>query len=293
MKSRRTALVVLAASAFAAVAGAAPGQESQLTYSGSLQYASGNYTLSETTRSFLLFNGLTYEKGRWSFSASIPLIDQDTPFVTYVGGTPVPSGRQQEVDPGTSMDGGMSGTSGSGTGRGRTVTVPDPETLNFSESGLGDPVFRGDFTVSEGQASGVRFGVYGAAKAPLADEDSGFGTGEWDYGAGVTLSKRAGSTLLLADLGYWIFGDLQDFELNDPLTYSFALGRSLGGGRYSLLGSISGYTETVDGVDGPVEAGVTVQRLNSSGRSFSVTFSAGLTESAPDYSFSTGWRVGL
>lgn len=296
MKTTRTALLVLATAALAAVAGAARAQESQLTYSGSLQYATGDYTLSETTTSFLLFNGFSYRKGKWNFTASIPLIDQDSPYVTYVGGTPVPSGRQRGVETGSTGTTGTSGTSsanGSGTGRGGTVVVPDPQTLDFNETGLGDPVFRADFAVSERQASGVRFGVYGAAKPPLADEDSGFGTGEWDYGAGITVSKRAGSALFLADLGYWIFGDLEDFELKDPFTYSFGLGRSLEGGRYSVLGSVWGYTETVDGVDGPIEAGFTVSRLNSSGRSFNVTLSAGLTESAPDYSLSTGWRVGL
>jgi len=293
MKTTRTALLVLATAAFAAVSGAAAGQESQLTYSGSLQYATGDYTLSETTSSLLLFNGLSYSKGKWSFTASIPLIDQDSPFVAYAGGTPVPSGRRLGVETETSSSGGTGGTSGSGTGRGGTVIVPDPQTLDFSETGLGDPIFRADFGLSENQSSGLKFGIYGSAKAPLADEDSGFGTGEWDYGAGITVSKKAGSVLLLADLGYWIFGDLEDFELEDPFAYSFGLGRSLESGRYSVLGSISGYTETVDGIDGPVEAGFTVSRLNRSGRSFSVTLSAGLTESAADYSLSTGWRAGF
>ncbi len=292
MKTTRTALLVLATAALAAVAGAAAGQESQLTYSGSLQYASGDYTLSETTSSILLFNGFSYRKGRWNFAASIPLIDQDSPFVTYVGGTPVPSGRREGVAT-TSTPSGMSGTSGSGSGRGGTVIVPNPQTLDFNETGLGDPVFRADFAVFERSSSGVRFGVYGAAKLPLADEDSGFGTGEWDFGAGITVSKKVGSTLFLADLGYWSFSDLVDFEIKDPFTYSFGLGRSLEGGRYSVLGSISGYTETVDGIDGPVEAGLTVSRLNSSGRSLNLMLSAGLTESAPDYSLSIGWRVDL
>ncbi len=302
MKTTRKALVVLAAAVLAAAAGAATGQESQFTYSGSLQYASGDYTLSETTSSFLLYNGFVYRKGKWSFTASIPLIDQDSPYVTYAGGTPVPSGRRQGVDTATTgtMGSGGSGTTngagttnGPGTGRGGTVIVPDPQTLDFDESGLGDPVFRADFAVLQSQASGVRFGLYGAAKPPLADEDSGFGTGEWDYGAGVTVSRRVGSTLFLADLGYWIFGDLPDFELEDPFAYSIGVGRLLEGGRYSVLGSVSGYTETVDGVDGPIEAGFTVSRLARSGRSFNVTLSAGLSESAPDYSISTGWRVGL
>lgn len=63
-----------------------------------MQYASGNDTLSETTSSVLPFNGFSYRKGKWNFTASIPVIDQDSPFVTYVGGTPVPSGRRQGVE---------------------------------------------------------------------------------------------------------------------------------------------------------------------------------------------------
>ena len=136
-------------------------------------------------------------------------------------------------------------------------------------------------------------GVYGAVKPPLADEDSGFGTGEWDYGAGVTLSKRAGSLLFLGDLGYWVFGDLVDLELQDPFAYSIGLGRTLASGRYSVVGSVSGYTEIVDGVDGPIEASFLVSRNLSAGRSFNLTVSAGLTDSAPDYSLAAGWRLAL
>ena len=87
--------------------------------------------------------------------------------------------------------------------------------------------------------------------------DSGFGTGEWDYGAGITVSRQAGSTLLLADLGYWVYGDLPDLELKDPLTFGVGLGRTLSDGRFSVHASVWGSTATVDGVDGPVQFGVT------------------------------------
>ncbi len=293
MTRLRTALRALSAAALAAVAGVAVAQEPAITYIGSLQYASGNYTLSETTSSSLLFNGLSYRRGRWRLSASIPLIHQDSPFVTYSGGMPVPAGRRQAVETDDGTDGGVGGIHGSGSGRGGTVVVPDPGTLDFNKSGVGDPLFRADFAISEGRADGPDFGVYLAAKPPLADEDSGFGSGEWDYGAGITVSKRAGQNFLVADLGYWVYGDLPDLELMDPLAFSFGLGRSLPGGRYSVLGSVWGSTETVDGVDGPVQVGVTGSRLMDSGRSLNVTLSAGLTESAPDYSLSLGWRLGL
>lgn len=292
MKRLRTAVLVPTAAALVALAGAAAGQDSELTYSGSLQFVSGDYSLSETTRTILLFNGLLYRQGKWSFSANIPFIDQDSPFVTYSGGVPVPSGRRLGVE----GDDGGAGTGGSGQGSGMgpggTVIVPDPDTLTFNQSGVGDPVLRADLTVSEGGATGPRVGVYATAKPPLADGDSGFGTGEWDYGAGVTLSKKAGAALVLADFGYWTLGDLPDLELQDPFAYSLGLGRSTADGRYSLLGSISGMTEIVAGVEGPVQVGITVSRLLESKRSLISTLAAGLTESSPDYSVSVGWRMG-
>lgn len=284
--------LALATAAWAVVAAPAAGQEAEITYTGSLQGASGTYTLSETTRSLLFFNGLSVRKGRWNLSASVPVIYQDSPYVTYAGGTPVPSGRRlgSEEDSGTQS---TPAGAGSASRRGGTVVVPDPATLDFSETGVGDPVFRADFSVSDRTSSRPRLGLYAATKPPLADEDSGFGTGEWDYGAGLTISKQAGSILLLADLGYWIYGDPSDFEIKDPLAFSLAMGRPFADSRSSILGSVWGSTETVDGIDGPVQLGVTLSRLVSSGRSLSVTLSAGLTESAPDYSLAAGWRVGL
>ncbi len=293
MTTLHTALRALTAAALAAVAGAAAGQESAINYFGSFQHASGEYTLSETTRSSLLFNGLSYRKGRWSFSASIPLIYQDSPFVSYAGGSPVPAGRRQGMETQDGTDGGTGGIHGEGSGKGGTVDVPSPDTLDFDKSGVGDPLFRADFAVSESRAEGPGFGVYAVAKPPLADEDSGFGTGEWDYGAGITISRQAGSILFLADLGYWVYGDLPDLELKDPLTFSLGLSHSLSGGRLLVGASVWGSTETVDGVDGPLQIGITASRLVGSGRSYSLTLSAGLTESAPDHSLSVGWRVGL
>lgn len=296
MTTARTALAVLAMAAFPAVAMAADGQEAQLTYSGSLQFASGTYTLSETTRSVLLFNGISYQKGRWTLSANIPLIYQDSPYVTYAAGTPVPSGRRLGETSGSSSGSTSSGTtsgSASGRGRGGTVIVPDPNTLDFNETGLGDPVLRADFSAFERPAQGLRLGVYGAFKPSVADEDSGFGTGESDYGAGLTVAKKIGSTLFLADVGYWVLGDLPDLELEDPVAFSVGVGRSLAGGRNSVLASVSGLTETIAGTDGPLQAAFTWSRLTPTGRAFSLTLAAGLTDSSPDYSVSTGWRVGL
>lgn len=301
MRRYRGAPAVLAVASLLALAGAgvSRGEAPKLTYNGILEVSSGSYTLSETTRSFLLFTGLSYESGRWTLSASLPLIYQDSPFVSYAGGVPVPSGRRRGVEGDDPVSGGGSGGSGGsggggpGRGSGGTVEVPNPDTLDFSEAGVGDPVFRADFIVNQWAATGSSFGLYGAVKPAIADEDNGFGTGEWDYGAGITLSKKVGSALLLADVGYWIFGDLPDFDLEDPLAYSLALGRSLKGGRVSVLGAVSGLTETVDGIDGPLQISFTGSRILRRDRRISLTLAAGLTDTAPDVSLAAGWSVEL
>ncbi|MDY7093009.1 MAG: hypothetical protein SX243_08565 [Acidobacteriota bacterium] len=296
MRPHLRAWIVLATAALA-VAGPALGQSGDWSYSGSLQLASGDYSLSETTRSLLLYSGLTYETGAWTLSASLPLIDQDSPYITYAGGTPVPSGRRLGQDGDSSgTDGTGSGSSmGSGRGGRGVVEVPDPDTLDFDQTGVGDPLLRLDWRRA-GDSAGPRFGVYGAVKPPLADEDSGFGTGEWDYGAGLTLANRLGRSLLLADLGYWVYGDLPDLELEDGLSYSLGLGRSWAEGRYSALASIFGATEIIDGAEAPLQASLTLNRSLGAGtkaaaRSLSLTVGAGLSDASPDFSIAAGWRI--
>ena len=274
----------------------AQGQESSFTYTGSLAYSSGDYTLSETTTSLILWNGLGYRKGRWSLSATLPLIHQDSPYVSYVAGTPVPSGRRLGSATDGTTDGSedqATGTGASGRGRGGTVVVPDPATLDFEQTGLGDPTVRVDVTALDRSASGLKLGVYGSLKPPVADTDNGFSTGEWDYGAGFTVAKKVSSTLVLVDLGYWVLGDLPDLELDDPWTATLGLGWNLSDGRSSILASVTGWTETVDGADGLLQASLTWSRRTPAGRALSVSVGAGLSDSAPDYTVSTGWRIGL
>jgi hypothetical protein len=154
-----------------------------------------------------------------------------------------------------------------GSGGGGSVVVPDTDTLTFDETGVGDPLLGVDFGVlgpGDTGGTGAKLGLYVAAKLPVADEDSGFGTGEWDYGAGVTVSGKAGVTLLFADLGFWVFGDLPDLELKHPLVYSLGIGRPLPKEKYSILAAVSGYTETIEGADGSTQLALTLDRLDRS-----------------------------
>lgn len=263
-----------------AILAAAPAV-AQVAYSGSVQYATGDYIFTERTSSFYLFSGLSASFGRAIVDVSVPLIVQNTPWVSYSGGRMIASGGAEH----DSVGGHMGGRHGGG------ISLPD--TAPFDQMGLGDPVASAGVELwrERGALPSVR--VLGLVKAPLADVDRGFGTGEWDYGGGLSLAKTAGSLFLFADATYWALGDLPGLELKDGLSYGVAVGIPFGGARWSLLGSFSGSTTVVEGTDPPAQIGVGVSRYLDSGRSLSGSAAMGLSESSPDLSLSIGWRIPL
>jgi hypothetical protein len=268
---------------------AAPATGQEITYTGSIQVASGDYIFTERTTSIYVLNGLEMSAGPVRLSGMLPVISQSTPWVTY-GSIPVPSGGAQggEVTRQIGKKGGAGGT------HGRTiVTLPVPEEGLAYQVGIGDPLVRADVELvsDHGARPAVRFSA--SSKIPVADPDDGFGTGAWDYGAGLSLAKQFGRRSVFADVAYWRFGDLPELELKDGLAYGIAYGQVLATGRWSVLASFSGGTSILDGMDPPMQVGIGVNRLLQSGRSLSVSTGFGLTETAPDFSVSVGWRFGL
>jgi hypothetical protein len=292
-------------------AGAARAQE--VTYSGSLQFATGKYLFTERTSSAYLFTGLSVRSGRLQLSANVPFIYQSTPWVSYTSGGGVPTGGPQGGAVGDSLQRRGGGGPGMGmdaraglaralttaaaateAGAGvmplpgvrlpramstrRPVTLPD--TASFDQVGVGDPTFRVGVDLVSAENGPVSVTLSGEVKAPLADPARGFGTG------------RVGSTLLFGEVGYWVLGDLPDLPLKNPLSYSVGLGHRLGD-RVSLLASLSGYSRIVAGTDPPLDVGGAIGYRLGEGRSLSLGVTIGLAESSPDVSVSAGWTVRL
>lgn len=268
---------------------AAPATGQEIAYTGSVQVANGDYIFTERTTSIYLLNGLEVSAGPVRLSGTLPVISQSTPWVTY-GSIPVPSGGAQsgEVTRQIGKKGGTGGT------HGRTVvTLPVPEEGLAYQAGIGDPLVRAEVELVSDHGTRPSVRLSASSKIPVADPDDGFGTGAWDYGAGVSLAKRFGRRSVFADVAYWRFGDLPDLTLNDGVTYGIAYGQVLATGRWSVLASLSGGTSILDGMDPPMQVGIGVNRLLQPGRSLSVSAGFGLTETAPDFSVSVGWRLGL
>ena len=275
--SRVASPLWLAASAFAAF----PLGAQQLTYTGSIQLANGDYVFTERSTSLYFANGLTLASGRFRASVSLPIVAQSAGWVQYTGGGLVPSGGMHR-DSSASASAGM-----------RNGMMSPQSEASHGEMGVGDPVGRLEVDVlrNEWGAPMIRLAV--ATKAPVASIGSGFGTGAWDVGAGASLTRTLAGNFLFVDVMYWSLGDGPGLELRDILSYGAAIGRPLSGGRYSVIASVLGTTPIIAGVPAPLQAGTGLSFQTASGRSLSISALLGLTRSAPDVAIGLGWQVPL
>lgn len=274
------------------VAVAAPAIAQSVVYTGAVSVSSGDYIFAERTTGVFIVNGLEFAVGPVRVSGTVPVITQSTPWVTY-GSVPVPSGGALggEVARQVGSRGRGAGTSTGPEGR-TAVVLPVAEGVAYTTS-VGDPLVGANVELTSDGGSWPSLRVNTSAKVPLADPDDGFGTGAWDYGAGLSLAKRVRRGTLFAEIGYMRFGDLPELTLKDAANYSVAYGQVLGAGRWSVLTSFSGWSTIIDGADPPIMVGVGLARVFESGHSVSLNANVGVSETAPDVSLALGWRIGL
>ena len=279
MNARRVRHKALAAAGAILMALAAvPASGDSISYTGSLQMARGTYVFALPTSGYFLFNGLTYSSKTFTLSATIPLIYQTTPYVSYTGVGVLPSGGTES----SAVD----------QRQGRE-TVLVPEVVEYRQYGIGDPVVMAGLMIAKEGRTMPAIQLTGQVKAPLANVSQGFGTGEWDYGAGVGLSKRIGNAFLFADVNYWVLGDLPDLELRDAWSYAVSFGHAFSGGKYAFMASYSGITEVIAGVAPPSSLGLGLSVRVGAGSSLMLNAAFGLSEASPDLSLSLGWSIGL
>jgi hypothetical protein len=129
-------------------------------------------------------------------------------------------------------------------------------------------------------------------KIPVTDTST-FGTGQWDAGAFLSVSRSVGRRLFLGvDVAYWRLGDLPDLELRDPVSGTVSLGYAdASGWGGSLVGSAA--TAVVEEFDGPASIGAALTRVSSGRSSWSLLSLVGLTETSPDVTVGLSWSVRL
>jgi hypothetical protein len=277
---RRGALAVAVLAVAAVTTPAQP-----LSYVGGLQYATGDFIFTQRTWSAYLSNGLSWSSGRLRASASVPLVMQPAGWLQYSGaGMMVPTGG---------MAGGAGGSASNSPGMMNGGTMTPSSGMPFSRVGIGDPIGRIDVALTRADAEHPAVSLVGVAKAPLANVNRGFGTGEWDVGAGLSSTVKVASISVFAEAVYWKLGNPPGASLRNAVAYALSIGRPFPRSRWSLLGTVSGASSLWTGLDAPAQAGVGVGYLLESGSSVFATAAAGLTRTAPAISTGLGWRVPL
>lgn len=152
-------------------------------YSGSLQYSTGSYYFTERTGSFYFNNGIGVSVHKISLSVTVPFITQNTPWVFNTGSGIVPTGG-----PKSSV---LSNNSNQGNRKGhKKIDLGTTDTLNYTQANFGDPSLSGSVELFTSNKQATTVSITGGVKLPLANPTIGFGTGQWDCGAGLSWSQR-------------------------------------------------------------------------------------------------------
>lgn len=177
-------------------------------------------------------------------------------------------------------------TQSGGGGRGRrpssatTTTSTSTLSTTTTEAGLGDISFATGWTaLADGeQTPKIRPTLY--LKAPTGDKNHGLGTGTFEGGPGVSVSKWLGDVQLFAEGAYIFQNSASDYQGKNYISYS------VGGGvqatdRLFVSLFAKGSSARVDAGTAPVEGRVKVNFLQSRRISWELYALAGFTDASP------------
>ena len=215
-----------------------------------LDFSTGDYGTDQTTDMlFIPFTG-KYGTDKWSATVTVPWISlqSDGSFIIGPDGLPIP--------------------------------VPGGEATD--ESGLGDITAAYTWFAYPGTDTYPIVDVTGRIKLPTADEDKGLGTGEFDFALETDLIKGFDKHSLFLTLGYKIFGDTPNVEI-DNVFYT-SIGDSY---RYSPKTSFGAFFDarqaTTEFSDGVSElTGFVSHRLTPKWKLMSYLV-AGFSNASPDF----------
>ncbi|HEY6973628.1 MAG TPA: transporter [Nitrospiraceae bacterium] len=242
-------------------------------------YMSGNYGTSSTTSITYLPLSIRrlFDNGDLTFT--VPYL-----CVTGNGAVTVLSGTPNRVS--------KSGTATTGQGGGKGKKPGNVEPTSSTECGIGDLIFRGRYYLVDEHGPVPTVAVTGRVKIPTADADRGLGTGRFDEGVGVEMSKKLiGNWMGFVDFGYTFIGDPEGVNLRNQWYYDFGVGYNV---TNKLLVSMyyEEYRALIEGLSNPRDLLFALNYTASSSLRFNASILAGLSSGAPDYGLTGGisWR---
>jgi Putative MetA-pathway of phenol degradation len=245
-------------------------------------YSSGNYGTGSTTNITYLPLAIRrlFDNGDLTFTIPYLCINGDGA-VTVLSGVPNRVSKS-----------GTSGSATSGGGKGKNKQPGNVEPTSSTDCGIGDLIFRGRYYLVDERGWVPTIAVTGRIKIPTADSDRGLGTGQFDEGVGVEVSKKLiGNWLGFVDLGYTFIGDPPDVNLRNQWYYDLGAGYNV---TKNLLVSLyyEEYRALIEGLSNPRDLLFALNYKATSALRLNASLLVGLSSGAPDYGLTGGisWR---
>lgn len=251
----------------------------QWRISTTIDYSSGRYGTEERTN--ILYVPLTIKRlfKQGDISLAIPYVSiSGTGAVRLVGGVGT---RTSSV---AGSEGNVSGSDG------RKRPGDSPLSSSTTDSGLGDIILRGRYYLVEEGSLAPLVALVGRIKFPTADADRGLGTGEFDGGGGVELTKSLGERWMgYLDAGYYLIGNPPGANFNNQWWYDVGVGYDLTDHLQMSL-FYEEYRALVDEVNNARNVLLAADYRAGSGWHMTGALLVGLSNGAPNYGISGGIR---
>jgi hypothetical protein len=236
-------------------------------------YTAGNFGTNTTTTS--LYVPLTVRRlfANGDVALVIPYVSvTSNGSVTLVGGVPNRTSR--------------TGLTGSPSATDKRPGNVLPAATN--EDGLGDIILRGRYLVAEERRFLPVVSLTARLKIPTADEERGLGTGEFDKGFGMELTKQLSENVVsFVDAGYTFTGKPDKVALRNQWNYDLGLGYFF---TRKLLGTIfyEEYRALIEGLNNPRDLSFAMNYKATSVFRMNASVLMGLSSGAPDYGMTGG-----
>lgn len=246
------------------------------TYSVGLgfEFASGEYGTGIRTDSiYAPFTATVYPTERLDFSLEIPFVYQSSSAVVagqFMG--------MQGQGTGTHI---AAQIMGPGTGSG-PMTTASAADVDKSQEGLGDIKLKGGYVLytEENYVPAIRPNFY--VKFPTADKNKFLGTGAFDGGFAVELTKWFGKWFADGEGGYAIQGKSTVVAVKNYFYY-YAGGGYQVSDNFRPMVLLKGSTPTVEGVSSLLEVRLRAKYQFTKHTGIDGYLAKGLTTASPDY----------
>jgi Putative MetA-pathway of phenol degradation len=240
-----------------------------------LEFASGDYGTGIRTDSvYMPFTAAVNPTDRLDFTLEIPFVYQSTSAVVagqFMGMQSTSTGTQSVM---AAMGPGPRTTASAGT-------------IGNSQYGLGDMKLKAGYVLftEEEHLPAIRPNFY--VKIPTADKNKFLGTGAFDGGFAVELSKWFGNWLADGEMGYAIQGKSSVLAVKNYFYYDAGVGYQLTE-RLRPIFMVKGSTSTVEGGAALLEARLRVKYQVTKHTGVDGYLAKGITTASPDYGMGLG-----